>query len=303
LNDFAGAPKSASGQIVKEGKDPIDFNVKFDSKRRIKEVQAEQIILLDDGAKEKLISRELEPEYDKETGAYVRITTPHAESFLNTSYGMNYVDDPLLDMTMGKAKDITKSAGFLGGKTSDETVQLKVDLEGVIYFTGRSNYFKANATFQEMLDANGIVPKRKNTVTNFVTRANINEKGILEEWSWDGSVTTSFGTSMNPSNQEIVADKMLRSIKALESDEHGNPLKIDYNFAMQGKLNVTQKMSVKEWFVKSYEQGSAPRADVSSDGFSFEGKAIWNCTFKYDEQGNWTEMKMGPYTATRTFKY
>jgi hypothetical protein len=72
---------------------------------------------------------------------------------------------------------------------------------------------------------------------------------------------------------------------------------------MKGKVSVSQKMNIKEWFVQSYAQGGVPKAKVSSDTFDLGSTQTWDCTFVYDDQGNWTEMKIGPYTATRTFKY
>jgi len=72
---------------------------------------------------------------------------------------------------------------------------------------------------------------------------------------------------------------------------------------MKGKVSVQQKMNIKEWFTESYAQGGVPRAKVSSDTFDLGATQIWEGVFTYDEQGNWTEMKIGPYTAKRTFKY
>ena len=312
LQDFAGSPKKLMGVITKDGMEPITYNVKFDSKRRIKQIETEQVAIGDDGSKEKLFSRELKPVYDKETGEYLQIETDAglwAREFSSSLYfsgKLNAVYDPILAKTFSSARNITKNSGIFGDKTSDEDVQLKVDLEGVIYFTGKSKYFKANAVFKEIMNKSGLSIKRTLTNTSFTTKAKINEQGVFSLWSWDGNVQTSFVSGMASAagkTQSITADKMLRKIVVLEQDDKGNPTKVQYNFQMDGTLNVSQSMSVKEWFAESYAQGTAPKNNITKEGFNIGNTLTWVCTFKYDDQGNWVEMKVGPYTANRTFKY
>jgi len=300
LNDFEGSPKALEGVIEREGMEPINYKVKFDNKRRIKEVTADQVSLLDDGSKEKIITRDLEPVYHDETGNYLLISTPKADGFLNATKpatDINYSYDPLKVKTRGRASDITRKF------ESSETVQLKVDLEGDMYFTGASSFGKANAVFKDVLSSNGIEMKRITTKTNFTTKASINEKGVLTNWQWQGDVVTNFGAIYSSRVQRISADEMLREINFQEVDAHGNPQKVAYNFRMQGKVEVEQKLNIKQWFVESYAQGRAPKGDMSEDSFDVEANQVWDCNFVYDNEGNWAEMQVGPYSAQRTFKY
>jgi len=311
LNDFAGEPKSMKGELAKDGVEPIEYRVKFDRNRRIKELEADQVALLEDGSKEKIVTRELQPIFNDDNGRYIMMSTPNSRNVFaggnDTHRGtLRQIEEPLGDMTKGVANNITKGIGFFGDKKSGETVQLKVDLEGRIFFVGSSGYFKANAIFKDILTSSGIDPKRTDTRSNFSTEAVINDKGMFEKWAWDGDVSTDFGSGWSQVNekvQNISATRMLRDITVLESDEHGNPIKIQYTFEMKGKVSVQQKMNIKEWFTESFAQGSVPRAKVSSDTFDLGATQVWEGVFTYDDQGNWTEMKIGPYTASRTFKY
>lgn len=311
LNDFAGQPKSMTGELSKDGVEPVEYRVKFDKNRRIKELEADQVALLDDGSKEKIVTRELQPIFNEDNGRYIMMSTPNDRNVFaggnDTRRGtLRQIEEPLGEMTKGVAENITRGIGFFGDKKSSEIVQLKVDLEGGIFFVGSSGYFKANAIFKDILASNGIDPKRTDTRSNFSTEALINENGMFEKWSWEGDVSTDFGSSWSQINakvQNISATRMLRDITVLESDEHGNPVKIQYTFEMKGKVSVQQKINIKEWFTESYAQGGVPRAKVSSDTFDLGATQIWEGVFTYDEQGNWTEMKIGPYTAKRTFKY
>lgn len=309
LQDFKGEPKKMEGTLTREGFEPISIVAKFDSKRRIRQMETEQISRGDDGSKEKLYSRELKPQYDEETGKYLHIETDAGywqrsmSSNIYFSGKLNDIYDPLLKETTGKAENITKKAGLFSDKTSDEIVQLKVNLDGVIFFAGNNRFFKANAIFKDILASNGIEPKRTDTRSTFITKAEINEDGIFTLWNWDGDVRTSFAAAFSQKEQSVTANKMLRSIQVTDTDKNGNPLKVKYTFDMKGSLNVSQKMSLKEWFAESYAQGTTPKNKVTKDGFEVGSVMDWDCSFTYDEKGNWTEMKVGPYTAKRTFKY
>jgi hypothetical protein len=301
LNDFDGSPKSVKGVITREGMEPIEYEINFDRKRRIKEVTADQVTVMEDGKKEKVITRKLEPVYHDETGRHLLISTPKADGFLNRNKpatDIDYTYDPLRAQTWGEASDITRKF------ESNEFVQLKVDLEGTIYFTGTSNFGKANAIFKDVLASNGIEPKQNRTKTKFETKATINEKGVLTNWKWTGEVENNFGAYFSTRLQRISAEEMVREINFRETDAHGNPLQVDYNFRMKGNVEVEQKINIKQWFAIKYAQGSGtPRGDVSEDNFEFEAEQLWDCTFNYDNEGNWTEMQVGPYKANRTLKY
>ncbi|OYT14820.1 MAG: hypothetical protein B7C24_16270 [Bacteroidetes bacterium 4572_77] len=307
LNDFEGSPKSMKGSLTKKDMEPIEINMKFDSDRRIKELETSQITKLEGGGKEKLISRELQPIFNDKSGRYIMISDPDKRGVLAGNSvkksDLKRISEPLSDATMCRVDNITTKTGFFSDKESNEKVQLKVDLEGNIFYVGSSSYFKANAIFKDILASNGIEVKKTYTNTEFTTAANINKQGVMNKWSWDGNVSTSFASVFSSREQSITATKMLREIEFVDADEHGNPTQIKFNFVMKGSLDVEQKMSVSEWFARSYEQGTTPNGEMTSEGFDIQYDGIWECNFIYDEKGNWTEMKIGPYTAQRTFKY
>ena len=306
LNGFEGSPKSMKSTLTKEGMEPIDIRMKFDGDRRIKELQTDQVSILENGDKEKLISRDLQPIYNDKSGRYIMISDPDKRSIWNGSSSkseLKKIEEPLTNATRCRVNNITTKTGFFSTKESNETVQLKVDLDGNIFYEGSSIYFKANAIFKELLSSNGIEVKKTFTNTSFTTAANINEDGIMNKWSWDGVVTTDFTNEFSNKTRNINADRMLREIEFIGEDEHGNPTQVNFNFEMNGTINMEQKMNLKEWFQRSYEQGTTPTGEMTTDGFDVKYNGVWECEFTYDAEGNWTEMKMGPYSATRIFKY
>lgn len=308
LQDFAGNPKRMEGTFTKKDSDPIILDMRFDSKRRISQLETEHIGFTEDGNKEKLVSRELKPIYDELNGRHIGMEAeqgfwkPQVRN-IYFSGDIEEIYDPLLESTVSKALNITKKIGFWGDKSSDEVVQLKVDLDGRMHFVGNSRYFKANAIFRDVLTSNNISPTRTETVTGFTTMAEINEDGVFTLWSWNGNVRTNFGAKFSQKEQSLTAKKMMREIMVLQQDDRGNPVKLKHNFEMDGSLNIAQSMNLKKWFTESYAQGGVPKSVINKDNFTFSNSLDWDCEFKYDEQGNWIEMKVGPYTATRTFKY
>lgn len=306
LNGFEGSPKSMKSTLTKEGMEPIDIRVKFNSDNKIKELQTDQVSILENGDKEKLISRDLQPIYNNKSGRYIMISDPNKRSIWDNSSSksdLKKIEEPLTNATRCRVNNITTKTGFFSNKESNETVQLKVDLDGNIFYQGNSNYFKANAIFKELLSSNGIESKKTFTTTSFNTAANINADGIMNKWSWDGKVTTDLTYGMSEKSRYISATKMLREIEFIGEDEHGNPTQVKSNFEMEGNIHMEQKMNLKEWFQRSYEQGTTPTGEITTDGFNVKYNGVWECEFTYDAQGNWTEMKMGPYSATRIFKY
>jgi len=308
LQDFKGSPKDMRASVSKEGMEPIEYRVKFDSKRRIKQLAADQTTVLEDGSKEKLNTRDIMPVYDDENGQFLGIKTDAgiwASEMGGVGYytKLNYVYDPIASKTRGLAANITKNIGFFGDKASTEKVQLKVDLDGNIYFTGTSTYFKANAFFKEMLNASGVVPKRLDTKTEFSTLANINDEGVMTNWLWEGDVVTNFGGVLSDRVQTLSAKPMVRGIKYLEVDENGNPIKAEFTFKLNGHMALEEKAKGMAFVNKYLVDLNGPVPSISEEGFSFDTKGTWDCSFEYDEVGNWTSMKIGPYTATRTFKY
>ena len=306
LNDFAGSPKDMQATVVKEGMAPIEYRVKFNSKRQIKELAADQVAVADDGSKVKMETRDIMPQYD-ENNKYTGISTDAgiwaqvmSEARFN---GVNSINDPLSEQTFGLANNITKNAGFFGNKGSDEKVQLKVDLDGNLYFTGKAAYYRTNAFFKEMLSSVGVEPKRVDTHSNFLVKANINEQGVMTSWDWQGDVTTSFGAALSGRVQRLSAKPMVRSINFAAMDDKGNPSKVDFKFNMDGKIELEEKAKGMAFVNKYIADLNGPKPTISTDTFKFNVGAAWDCQFEYDDQGNWVKMKVGPYTAERTFKY
>lgn len=303
LNNMKGTPKDCKAVITKEGAEPIEYRVKYNHKGNIKQLQADQVTELADGSKEKLITRNIEPQYSDETGKYKYLETGNgnvqAPSRTTYYYGYKHYYDPVSNMTSATVTNITrKSAGLFMDRSANETIQLKVDLDGNIYFTGKSSYFKANAFFKEMLDAYGITPKRVDTYTKFSTKANINEQGVMTDWTWTGNVKTDFNGAMESRTQNLTAKKMVRGIKFNDVDDHGNAVGADFIFELDGSMNISQKVSVGDFF-----RTWGATAETSSEGFNVKKNGTWETSFEYDAQGNWTTMVIGPYTATREIKY
>ncbi|MCD4773223.1 MAG: hypothetical protein K8R41_07575, partial [Bacteroidales bacterium] len=304
LNDFNGDPKKIEGSLTKDGYKPIEFEIKCDRKRRIKEMQLEQLIPKD-GKEDKLKTRQLQPIYNKDNGEYIMLSNPNERNIFNNDDSkkeLRSIIAPLTKKTKGEAVNIMKNAGFMGDKSADEYVQLKFDLSGKMYIIGKNNYYRAPALFEEILVSNGIEVKREFTSSDFIVEMNINKQGALTYWKWDGNVFTDFSRGIDMNEKSITAEKLIREVKVVETDDKGYPKKIEYKFDMNGSFVFTKGATFKEWG-NAIKQWEDVKPHVSGDKFEFLATDTWDCEYKYDSNDNWIEMKVGPYTAKRTFKY
>lgn len=304
LNDFNGSPKKIVGSLTKEGYKPIEFEIKFDKKRRIEEMQLEQLILKD-GKENKLKTRQLQPIYNKDNGEYIMLSNPNQRGMFkddDSKKELRSITAPLTEKTKGEVVNIMKSSGFMSDKSANEFVQLKFDLSGKMFITGKNSYYRSPALFEEVLVSNGIEVKREFTSSEFTVESNINKQGTLTYWKWEGNVHTNFARGIDMNEKSITAEKLVREIKVTETDDKGYPKKIEYKFDMNGSFVFSKGATLKEWGI-AMKQWENVKPHVSGDKFEFSASSTWDCEYKFDSNGNWTEMKVGPYTAKRTFKY
>lgn len=125
----------------------------------------------------------------------------------------------------------------------------------------------------------------------------------MTSWDWQGDVTTSFGAALSGRVQRLSAKPMVRTISFAAMDDKGNPSKVDFKFNMDGKIELEEKAKGLAFVNKYIADLNGPLPTISTDTFNFNVENGWDCQFEYDDQGNWVKMKVGPYTAERTFKY
>lgn len=303
LNDFQGAPKNGSSSLAIDGVQfPIVIDYDFDSKRRIKEATTKQKYLKEDGSEDDRDSRKMQPIYNKETDQFVMISNPNSRIGGDEKSELRHFKPVLDEQTFGEADNIMRNVGLTGDKGAKETLNLEFDLDGNMYFMGKSDYFAPVPVFNEMLVSNGITVKRTDVTTVAEAKTQINEAGVLTDWIWKGNPEMSFSSLLGGDQGSIKAD-MVKHIKVVESDEKGYPKKIEYTFSAKGSFKTATAISFKQW-LDATKQWKEAKPDVNGDQFTIPATTIiWDCAYEYDAEGNWIKMQVGPYTATRSFKY
>lgn len=304
LNDFEGSPKNAACMFEVEGMEhPIKLDYDFDSKRRIKELTAKQKYVKDDGSEDTRATRQMQPVYNAETGKLVVLSNPNNRLVSTTQKSdLRHFTPRMENQTYGKATNIMRSVGFMGGKAAYESTNVEFDLDGNMYFKGDAMYYAPVPIFKEILTANAIEVKRTDVKSDADAKARINEAGVLVDWVWTGDVDMSFSAGLSMSVRKANA-KMVKHVKVVEEDEKGYPKKIEYTFSADGKFTVSTPVSFKQW-LDATKQWSEAKPQYNNGEFSIPEVTIaWDCTYEYDDAGNWTTMQVGPYKATREFKY
>lgn len=310
LNDFNGDPKNAASTLTIEGMEhPIVMDYAFDNKRRIKELKMGQKFMNDKNKEDDRATRQMQPIYNESTGEFIMMSNPNSRGLGTSKAELRHFTPRLDAATLGEADNIMRDAGFFGGRDANEKISLEFDLKGNMYFNGKANYYAPVPVFNEILASNGVPLKRTDVVSAAEAQTRINEAGTLTDWTWKGNTTMYFASNLanmgkldDELKQNIQAN-MVKHVKVTEVDGNGYPKKIEYTFSANGSFKSETPISFKKW-VDATKQWKEAKPTVSKDKFQIPASTVvWDCTYEYDDKGNWVKMQVGPYTATRTFKY
>lgn len=314
LNDCKGKPKSIEGKITTSNNMPITYKLEYDVQNRIKSFSASQVVIDDEGKKEKIKINTLQPKYNKKTGEHMGITTFDGtllRIIMPVYDKINSISDKMAAETFCKTENLV--GGFIKMKTeTTEEVQLSMNTDGTINFEGKSVSSRPFSFLKAIADSNNI--KFPSLVsenhTQFKSLVKINSDGVITLLDWEGSILLEKNKGYD-NYAYILADNIKHQIEVLEEDSYGQPQKIRSSVSMDIKNNwgnITKwnyieifgdsKNNIKLNEAKKARKEAAMAADQSID-FSFD----WDVSTKYDDRGNWTRMELGPYIFERTISY
>lgn len=314
LNDCKGKPKSIEGNLTHLNNMPITYKVEYDAQNRIKSFSASQVVIDDEGKKEKIKINTLQPKYSKKTGEHIGITTfdGNLARVLVPAYDkINSTSDKMAAETFCKTENLV--GGFIKMKVeTTEEVQLSMNTDGTINFQGKSVSSRPFSFLKAIADSNNI--KFPSLVSEnhmqFKSLVKINPDGVITLLDWKGNILLEKNKDYD-NYAYILADNVDYKIEILEEDSYGQPQKIRSSVYMDIKNNwgsITMwdymaffgdsKSTMKLNEAKKARKEAAMAADQSID-FSFD----WDVSTKYDDRGNWTRMEFGPYLFERTLSY
>ena len=289
---YHGEPRKAECSIETEDGRKIEYDVNFDRDGRIKELQAEEIS--DD--KDAIKTRKLQPIYNKD-GDFVVLSTPNKRFTGKSKRELRNIEAPITNETKAEADDALKSGLFGYTRAS---AQLQFNLEGFAYYDTELSYSAVYPVFKKMMPEDMQYSRAQTT-----TKAEFSSKLMFDENSnvtlneTEGNVNSSLPKGIISGNsKQFETDKFDRYYKVLEKDENGYPTKIEMKLTMTGKnqdYGHDFLTHVKTWG----DEGTT----FDSKKFKIVKNETWNCEYQFDDKGNWTSLKMGPYTLKREIKY
>ncbi|MCF8304679.1 MAG: hypothetical protein K9I94_15495 [Bacteroidales bacterium] len=289
---YKGEPRKAACVIEIDDGRRIEYDVNFDRFGRIKEIQAEEISDDKDVAK----TRKLQPIYNKE-GDFVVISNPNSRFGGASKRDLRHIEAPLTNKTKGEADNVLRG-GLFGHSFTD--AQLQFNLEGYAYYYTDMSYSEVYPVYKKMLPED---MKYSRAMTG--TKAEFSSKLMFDENSnvtlneTEGSVSSTLPTSILDGNaKSFETDNFVRNYKVLEKDENGYPTKIKMDLVMEGK-----NQDYGHNFFKHLTTWGDEGTTYDAEKFKIVKKETWNCEYEFDEAGNWSSLKMGPYTFTREIKY
>ncbi|MGM0566693.1 MAG: hypothetical protein ACQESX_08070 [Bacteroidota bacterium] len=291
---YKGEPRKAECSIETEDGRRIEYDVKFDRDGRIKQLQAEEIS--DD--KDAVKTRKLQPIYNKE-GDFVVLSNPNTRMGAGTKgkKDLRHIEAPLTNKTKGEAENVLKG-GLFGN--SQASAQLQFNLEGFAYYDTDMSYSEVYPVFKKMMPEDMKYSRaRTGTGAEFSSKLMFDENSNVTLNETEGSIGSSMPTGFMDGNaKRFETEKFERYYKVLEKDENDYPTKIEMDMTMVGK-NKDYGHNFLEHLKSWGDKGTT----VDSEEFEIVKKETWNCEYQFDEKGNWTNMKMGPYTLKREIKY
>lgn len=289
---YMGEPRKAECSIEIEDGRKIEYDVKFDSDGRIKQLQAEEIS--DD--KDAIKTRQLQPIYNKE-GDFVVLSNPNTRLSGASKKDLRHIEAPLTNKTKGEVDNALKS-GFFGYTKAE--AQLQFNLEGFAYYDTDMTYSEIYPVFKKMMPKDMQYSRAQtSTGAQFSSKLLFDEKSNVTLNETEGSISSSMPKGIISGNAKtFTTDKFERYYKVLEKDENGYPTKIEMDLTMVG-----ENQDYGHNFLEHVKSWGDKGTTFDSEEFKIVKEETWTCEYQFDDKGNWTSLKMGPYTLKREIKY
>ncbi|MCF8308345.1 MAG: hypothetical protein K9I68_04975 [Bacteroidales bacterium] len=291
---YKGEPRKAECSIEIEDGRKIEYDVKFDRDGRIKQLQAEEIS--DD--KDAVKTRKLQPIYNKD-GDFVVLSNPNTRMGAGTvgKKELRHIEAPLTNKTKGEVDNVLKGGLFGSSKAS---AQLQFNLEGFAYYDTEMSYSEVYPVFKKMMPEDMKYSRaRTGTGAEFSSKLMFDENSNVTLNETEGSIGSTMPIGVFDGNaKRFETEKFERHYKVLEKDKNGYPTKVDMNLTMIG-----ENQDYGHNFLKHLKSWGDKGTTFDSKEFKIVKNETWNCEYQFDEKGNWTSLKMGPYTLTREIKY
>ncbi len=286
LLPLKGHVKRIDGEVLQEGKEPVTFKLAYDKKGRIKSLDMNRVEY-NDKQKNNVRLNTLHVSYKK--NEYDKITCSSSEFIrvlMPMLVGMNQPVDKIEQIMSCKTDNVL--GGFVKLKVeTEESNRIALDIDGKWHVTGNKSLSRPHAALKQIATANGekfpAIVSNNSSAYNLVV--DFDDNAFVTSYQWDGYVLMEKNVGYD-NYAYIKADSVSLSLDMLAPFTESN----------EGLMNHEVSLSVENKLGKK-------KAPADNSNSSLHVKNQWSVAVKYDEQGNWTYLRVGPYEVKRTITY
>lgn len=138
-----------------------------------------------------------------------------------------------------------------------------------------------------------------------VLEADINEKGFVKQMAFKiEKYPSQFVAVFHKGDDykvDITTSQFLNSYKVVETDDYGNPVKVEHICSL-GNALFEASDDIKEKYVEIARQNGAKVEKLDDNNYNFDFKKTIAMKVETNGKGDWTRITMGDYELSREFK-
>lgn len=290
------APSIIKTTITPQGQYPVYVKQLFneDGNLFLLQVNGKSFEGLDIEAK-KLMTTYLES--DNYLGINVNLTA------LMHSYNLKQIKEPLNEETKCSVSNILND----DLDNSSEHIQLRFDLIGNMFITGKSQYNYPEPILNRIASDQSFKFFNASTSTEFSVLTSFNKAGLIDFYEWDGFVNLSWGVGSFTNKTDYIKANIKKHYQVNRLNDHDYPDSLSFNYSAKAifkseRLNCN---SLGEHFLNyNYTfSDKLPVVKVTANSFELQKSLCLPCIYQYDKKGNWISAKKGLTSITRVIKY
>lgn len=280
--------KKIEGQLLQEGKEPLDFTLKYDKKGKLKSLDMNRVEY-NDKQKVNVRTNTLHISYKKDE--YDRISCSPSEFIRLLMPGiqeMNMPQDKIERAMSCKTDNVL--GGFVKLKVeTDEHNQFLFDLDGNVYVTGHKSLSRPHGALKKIADENGVkFPTLVSANSSeYQIKLAFDDNDFVTSYQWNGYVLMEKNVGYD-NYAYIKADSVVMDMQLVE------PYGTDKPGSLQHKVSLLVENKLGD--------GLSTPANAMQ-GISYQMENYWPFNVQYDDKGNWVYLQVGPYEIKRTITY
>ena len=281
-----GTIKNINGEVLQEGKEPVQFKLKYDKKGRLKSLDMNRVEY-NDKQKNNVRINTLHVSYKKDE--YDKITCSSSELIrvlMPILVDMNQSVDKIEQVMSCKTDNVL--GGFVKLKVeTEESNKIALDVDGRCHITGEKSLSRPHAALKQIATANGekfpAIVSNNSSAYNMVV--DFDDNAFVTSYQWDGYVLMEKNVGYD-NYAYIKADSVSFTMDMVQP----------YTATQEGIMNHEVSLKVENKL-------DANKVNVDANNSSMHLKHQWSFVVKNDEHGNWVYLKVGPYEVKRTITY